>query len=628
MIKIFFIFIFVFISSLFGISLEYTNPKNTTKWLISARFGLFFDWSARVNFETNSSDTYDAFNAKGLQKGSLYALIKDKNGNPNSFGFRKWEMWNPVDFDPKDWMDLVNISGARYFIFTLNDRYGFLNLDSPATSIDSAATIWGVDIARALSIEASQRNIPYFWSFQQYGGIDFILGHWIYFKSRWSAGIKTYAQYRKKTLYHIITHVNRYGKCAGIYFLGNQGGIVPSEHPAREGEDPEIVDQAHSTYLKKLFEAQPWLTISKEFYLKKDPYYHPTLILHRFKFKNYDPRPNMVEGSNSVIFSLESDLDGWANVSKQESRTSFELIHLIALAAGYNENLVLRVTPNNKGAIPSYQQESLTELGNWLSKYKDSIFDTFSGPYIPGPWGTSTRKENKVFLHILQHSFDGVYQLQALPDGIKEIRLLNTNQLIKYTNANGKLILNIPPKISSSRKEPDIVLEVIYPKGVDTVKFDSLYENRYKESLAVNAKIMATQTSKLRNRNAPVKVLVKRFIDDKGKAASLLYPRTFWSAPENWENPPTYYPVKVEISFDSPKQIGAISILEKNSRIKDWRVEYLGIDNKWHIVYEGKDEHLAFFDWKLSKKVEAKKVRLVILNTYGNAPQLRYFRVF
>jgi len=40
------------------------------------------------------------------------------------------------------------------------------------------------------------------------------------------------------------------------------------------------------------------------------------------------------------------------------------------------------------------------------------------------------------------------------------------------------------------------------------------------------------------------------------------------------------------------------------------------------------DEHLAFFDWKLSNRVEARKVRLVILSTYEKAPQLRYFRVF
>ncbi len=68
--------------------------------------------------------------------------------------------------------------------------------------------------------------------------------------------------------------------------------------------------------------------------------------------------------------------------------------------------------------------------------------------------------------------------------------------------------------------------------------------------------------------------------------------------------------------------------MKRNSRIKDWRVQYLDSNDSWQTIYEGEDEHLAFFDWKLSNRVEARKVRLVILSTYEKAPQLRYFRVF
>jgi alpha-L-fucosidase len=606
--------------------LDYTNKENTTKWLCSARYGLLFDWSARVNFESELSDSYDPMQAKGLQKGSLYSQIKDKDGN--SLGIRNWENWNPNKFNPKDWIDILKASRAHYFVLTLNDRYGFLNFDSPATSLDSAATIWGVDIARALAIEAQKQNIPYFWSFQQHGGIDFILGHWLYFKSRWAQGIQNFAQYRKKSLYHIIKRLDLYGKCGGIYFSGNQGGIVPSEHPAREGEDPEFVDQEHSTYLKGLYETQPWMVISSEFYLKKDPYYHPTITLNRFKFKNYNTKPNRPDGSHSVTFSLESDLEGWANVSEQETRTSFELIHLLALAAGHNENLLIRVTPNNIGLIPTRQVKVLKELGAWLKRYEESILNTVNGPYYPGPWGVSTRKKNKIYLHILQHSNDGNYTLEALPEGIKTVKLLNTNETIKYSNTNGILKLHIPPTIASSRKEADMVVEITYPEDVDTTEFESLDKNKWKESLAVGETIRASQTSKLRNRDNPVDILIQPLLDEKGKGARKLYPRDYWSAPEPIEEPTTHYPVTVEVEFNTPKAFSAVSILEKNSRIKDWRVEYLDTNDTWHTIYEAENEHLAFFDWKLSSKVQAKKIRLIVLKSYGKAPQLRYFRIF
>jgi len=606
--------------------LDYSSQENTTKWLSKARFGLYFDWSARANFETNRSDSYDPYIAKGLQKGSLYKILTDKDGNLT--GIRNWEEWNPTEFNPKDWLDAVEVAQANYFIFTINDRYGFLNLDSPATSLDSAATIWGVDTAQALATEAHKRAIPYFWAFQQYGGIDYILGHWLYFKSRWAQDIKNFPQYRKKTLYHLIQNIDRYGKCAGVYFRGNQGGVVPSEHPAREGEDPEFFDQEHSTYLKKLFEVQPWMTMSSKFYLRQDPYYNPTINLDRFSFRNYNRHVNRFDTAHGIVFSLEGDLEAWANVSKQETRPAVEIIHLLALSAGHNENLVVRVTPNNKGAIPSHQLEVLQETGKWLQHYKESIIRTVNGPYAPGPWGVSTRKGNSIYLHILQHSQDGIYQLEALPKGIQEVKLLNTNQTITYSNSDTTLTLYIPSTISSSRKEADMVVKITYPKDVDTTEFDSLYKNKWQESLAVNATITATQTSKLRNRDTPVKTLIQKLLDSAGKGARNLYPRTFWSAPEPIEETPTKYPLYVEIEFDTLEKIGAISILEKNSRIKDWKVEYLDSNDSWQTIYEAQDEHLAFFDWKLSKQVEAKKIRLVVFATYGKAPQLRYFRVF
>ncbi len=620
-------FIFmVFGVTVFASSLDYSSSENTVKWLNSARFGIYFDWSARVNFETELVDSYDNFQAKGLQKGSLYSLIKDSNGN--STGVRNWEMWNPDKFNPKDWLDAVELSGANYLIFTLNDRYGFLNFDSPASSLDSAATIWGVDTAEAIAKEAQKRDIPYFWSFQQYGGIDFILGSWIYFKSRWNKGIKNYAQYRKATIYHILTNLSRYGKCAGVHFIGNEGGVVPSEHPAREGEDPEIVDQTHSTYLKKIFEAQPWLTISKEFYLKDDPYYHPSINLDRFKFKNYNPRVDRVEGSHGVVFSLESDLDGWANVSEQETRTASEAIHLLALTAGHNENLILRVTPDNKGVIPDRQIKVLSGVGEWLKRYGSSIMGSVNGPYAPGAWGVSTRKDNLIYLHILQHSPDGVYKFEALPDGIVDVKLLNSNQEINYSNKNGTLTINIPPSFSSSRENPDLIVQIRYPKEVDTTEFNSLYGSKWRESLTVGATITATQTSTLRNRDSSVDVLIGKLLDSNGKGAKLLYPRSFWSAPEPIENPSTNYPVRVEVDFGGMKTIKAVSILEKNSRIKDWQVEYLDSNGEWQIIYRASNEHLAFFDWKLPQAVDASKVRLTVSATYGKAPQLRYFRVF
>ncbi len=86
-------------------------------------------------------------------------------------------------------------------------------------------------------MEAQRQNTSISMGFSTVWRYRLYLGSLVYFKSRWNSGIETYAQYRKSSLYHIIRNISRYGKCLGINFKGNQGGVVPSEHPAREGED-------------------------------------------------------------------------------------------------------------------------------------------------------------------------------------------------------------------------------------------------------------------------------------------------------------------------------------------------------------------------------------------------------
>jgi alpha-L-fucosidase len=43
----------------------------------------------------------------------------------------------------------------------------------------------------------------------------------------------------------------------------------------------------------------------------------------------------------------------------------------------------------------------LHAVGDWLSKYGDSIYGTRGGPIPPGDWGVTTQKENKIYVHVL-----------------------------------------------------------------------------------------------------------------------------------------------------------------------------------------------------------------------------------
>ncbi len=53
------------------------------------------------------------------------------------------------------------------------------------------------------------------------------------------------------------------------------------------------------------------------------------------------------------------------------------------------------------GRIEPRQVVRLREMGRWLERYGQSIYDTRGGPFRPGRWGASTHRGETVYLHVL-----------------------------------------------------------------------------------------------------------------------------------------------------------------------------------------------------------------------------------
>jgi len=53
-------------------------------------------------------------------------------------------------------------------------------------------------------------------------------------------------------------------------------------------------------------------------------------------------------------------------------------------------------------------------MGQWLEQYGNTIYGTRGGPFIPTDWGVSTRKDDKIYLHIL--NWQGAHPEIRIPD--------------------------------------------------------------------------------------------------------------------------------------------------------------------------------------------------------------------
>ncbi|MEQ8879297.1 MAG: alpha-L-fucosidase, partial [Cyclobacteriaceae bacterium] len=77
------------------------------------------------------------------------------------------------------------------------------------------------------------------------------------------------------------------------------------------------------------------------------------------------------------------------------------LVHFLVKAASKDGNLLLNVGPMPNGEIQPEFVNTLGEMGEWTSKYGETIYGT-RGKIIPTQeWGVITAKGKELFVHIL-----------------------------------------------------------------------------------------------------------------------------------------------------------------------------------------------------------------------------------
>ncbi len=109
------------------------------------------------------------------------------------------------------------------------------------------------------------------------------------------------------------------------------------------------------------------------------------------------------------------------------------------------------------GRIEARQVQRLKEIGDWLKINGESIYSTKGGPWAPTDNYTSTRKGNKIYVHVLSIT-DNKLMLPALT-GQKIIKAsILKGAAINYTQ-DGNITLDLPSTLNADN-DPVIVLEI------------------------------------------------------------------------------------------------------------------------------------------------------------------------
>ncbi len=76
------------------------------------------------------------------------------------------------------------------------------------------------------------------------------------------------------------------------------------------------------------------------------------------------------------------------------------------------------------GLIDAKDQEILMGIGRWLSTNGESIYGTGRSPLPVQPWGESTRKGNRLYLHVFSWPRDGALVIGELQNTVIKSYLL------------------------------------------------------------------------------------------------------------------------------------------------------------------------------------------------------------
>jgi alpha-L-fucosidase len=344
------------------------------------------------------------------------------------------KFFNPTKFDVQAWVALAKAAGMKYITITSRHHDGFAMFDSKVSDWNIVQrTPYAKDPLKMLADECHRQRIKLFFYYSQ---LDW--HHPDYYPrgvTAWDNGRPDHGnwdsyldEYMDGQLRELLTN---YGSIGGIWFDGMW-------------DKPNADWHLQKTY-SLIHQLQPAALII--------PNHHQTPKAGEDvqTFERDLPGQNTA-GFNTKFVSdqlpLESSNtlnDSWGfNIGDSHYKSPGEVEELLVRAAGNNSNFLLNIGPMPNGEIQEEFVARLRAVGEWLSRFGDSIYGTRGGPLPAADWGVTTHKGNKVYVHIL-HWESPLLAIGPLPNKIASAEQLTTGSRVEFTQNQKGIVLALPP---------------------------------------------------------------------------------------------------------------------------------------------------------------------------------------
>ena len=350
----------------------------------------------------------------------------------------------PSEFDAAEWVSQIKASGAKYITITSRHHDSFSMFDTKESDYDIVdATPFKRDIIKELAEECHKQGIKlhFYYSHLDWKREDYPIGSTgkgtgrPKGKENWD----TYYQFMNNQLTELLTN---YGPIGAIWFDG-------------VWDHPKSFDWKLEEQYAMIHKLQPSCLIGNNHH--RTPYAGEDFQM----FERDLPGENKAGLSGQDISALpletcETMNNTWGyNIVDQRYKSTKALIQYLVRAAGKNANLLMNLGPQPNGELPAVAVQRMKEMGEWMATYGETIYGTRGGDVEPHPWGVSTRKGNRLFIHILDWQDSSLYI--PLHAKVKKAIQFVDGAIISFKQDKDGVLLKFP-KVPT---ETDYVVELL-----------------------------------------------------------------------------------------------------------------------------------------------------------------------
>lgn len=356
----------------------------------------------------------------------------------------------PSRFDAAQWVAAIKASGARYLCITSRHHDGFSMFKTATSDYNIVdGTPFHRDILKELADECHRQGIGFhvYYSHLDWYRDDYPLGRTGHGtgrpkgKENWD----TYYAFMNQQLTEILTN---YGKVNALWFDG-------------------VWDHKEKTFDWHLEEQYRLIHNLQPSCLIGNNHHHTPVSGEDFQMFERD-LPGENKGGHSAGLQVSSlpletceTMNGmWGyRIEDQNYKSSDSIVRLLVRAAGKDANLLLNIGSQPNGELPALALNRLQKVGEWLKTYGETIYGTRGGDIAQTSWGVSTRKGNKLYLHVLDRPENGLL-IAHLDSKVKQASLFHGKSNVVFSQKKGILTVKLPNKVES----PDCVLELTLKK--------------------------------------------------------------------------------------------------------------------------------------------------------------------